>query len=108
MRKPAVSQIILGVAMLSLSYSCGAAMEEWPGGLSPDNGIVNAHSTPAFADRSLDATPKAERALDLNSAAALIWDQRDGHLLYAKDADHVRPIASITKLMAAMVVLDSG
>jgi len=94
--------------MLSLSYSCGAEMQEWPGGSSSDNGIANAHSTPAFADRSLDATPKAERALDLHSAAALIWDQRAGQLLYAKDADHVRPIASLTKLMAAMVVLDSG
>jgi D-alanyl-D-alanine endopeptidase (penicillin-binding protein 7) len=32
----------------------------------------------------------------------------DGSLIYAKDPNTVRPIASITKLMTAMVILDSG
>ncbi len=31
-----------------------------------------------------------------------------GNLIYGKDVDTVRPIASITKLMTAMVVLDAG
>src|SRR5581483_5851853 len=34
--------------------------------------------------------------------------QEDGRLLYAKNTAAVMPIASITKLMSAMVVLDSG
>ena len=34
--------------------------------------------------------------------------QDQGQLLYAKNTDAVMPIASITKLMTAMVVLDSG
>ncbi|HEY7759109.1 MAG TPA: D-alanyl-D-alanine endopeptidase, partial [Burkholderiales bacterium] len=34
--------------------------------------------------------------------------QDDGQLLYAKNTDAVMPIASITKLMTAMVILDSG
>ena len=33
---------------------------------------------------------------------------RSGNLIYGKDVDTVRPIASITKLMTAMVVLDAG
>jgi D-alanyl-D-alanine endopeptidase (penicillin-binding protein 7) len=43
----------------------------------------------------------------LSSASALVMDQRSGELLYEKNAAAVLPIASITKLMTAMVVLDS-
>lgn len=45
--------------------------------------------------------------LRLASSAALVLDQEDGHALYAKRAGAVSPIASITKLMTAMVVLDA-
>ncbi len=45
--------------------------------------------------------------LNLRSAAALVVD-RSGNVIYAKHDDQTRPIASITKLMTAMVVLDSG
>lgn len=47
------------------------------------------------------------RKLRLRSASALVID-RFGNEVYAKDADTPRPIASITKLMTAMVVLDAG
>jgi D-alanyl-D-alanine endopeptidase (penicillin-binding protein 7) len=43
----------------------------------------------------------------LKSASALVLDA-GGNVIYGKDADAVRSIASITKLMTAMVVLDSG
>ncbi len=43
----------------------------------------------------------------LRSASALVIDA-DGKVIYGKDVDTVRPIASITKLMTAMVILDSG
>jgi D-alanyl-D-alanine endopeptidase (penicillin-binding protein 7) len=43
----------------------------------------------------------------LKSASAIVLDER-GNLIYGKDVDTVRPIASITKLMTAMVVLDAG
>ncbi len=42
----------------------------------------------------------------LHSASAIVLDA-DGDLIYGKDVDTVRPIASITKLMTAMVVLDA-
>jgi len=44
---------------------------------------------------------------DLRSASALVIDA-DGNVIYGKDVDAVRPIASITKLMTVMVVLDAG
>jgi D-alanyl-D-alanine endopeptidase (penicillin-binding protein 7) len=46
--------------------------------------------------------------LHLRSAAVLVVDQNDGHPLLARNIETVAPIASITKLMTAMVALDSG
>jgi len=47
------------------------------------------------------------KKLKLRSASALIMDQ-SGNVVYAKQMDEPRPIASITKLMTAMVILDSS
>ncbi len=58
----------------------------------------------AAADLWEELNPKK---LKLRSAAALIVD-RFGQVVFAKHADEPRPIASITKLMTALVVLDSG
>src|SRR5687768_337688 len=44
----------------------------------------------------------------LKSSAALIVDAETGEVLYDKNAAAVVPIASITKLMTAVVVLDAG
>jgi D-alanyl-D-alanine endopeptidase (penicillin-binding protein 7) len=63
---------------------------------------------PVASDLSLDPVFAAKaRALNLKSAAVLVVGQEDGRALYAKNTDTVVPIASITKLMTAMVVLDS-
>ena len=43
----------------------------------------------------------------LRSASALVINA-EGQVIYGKDIDTVRSIASITKLMTAMVILDSG
>ncbi len=52
----------------------------------------------------LDADP---RRLALYSASALVIDQTSGQPLIEKQPDAVVPIASISKLMTAMVVLDA-
>jgi D-alanyl-D-alanine endopeptidase (penicillin-binding protein 7) len=44
----------------------------------------------------------------LNLKSAMLVDYDNGRVLYAKNADRVRPIASISKLVMAMVVLDKG
>ncbi len=57
------------------------------------------------------APPRAAQpgsAIDIRSRAALILRADTGEVLYAKNADQTLPIASITKLMTAMVVLDAG
>ncbi len=50
---------------------------------------------------NLEGDPK------LRSASALVVGA-DGNIIYGKDVETVRPIASITKLMTAMVIIDSG
>lgn len=44
----------------------------------------------------------------LKSAAALVVDLSDGQTIYGKNTQNVTPIASITKLMTSMVVLDAN
>jgi D-alanyl-D-alanine endopeptidase (penicillin-binding protein 7) len=70
---------------------------------------------PAAKARPAKATPRAPAPADFNkdgdpnlqSTAVLVLDANSGQTLFAKNADQVHPIASITKLMTAMVVLDS-
>jgi serine-type D-Ala-D-Ala endopeptidase (penicillin-binding protein 7) len=44
----------------------------------------------------------------LKSSSVLIVDERDSSVLYARHPDVAAPIASITKLMTALVVLEAG
>jgi serine-type D-Ala-D-Ala endopeptidase (penicillin-binding protein 7) len=53
------------------------------------------------------ASIPANHPPQLRSIAALVKDQHTGEFLLAKQADAAMPIASITKLMTAMVVLDA-
>ena len=46
-------------------------------------------------------------ALVLRSASALVQDQRTGELLVQKKVNDILPIASLTKLVTSMVVLDA-
>ena len=47
-------------------------------------------------------------ALDLKSSVALVIDQDTNEVLFSKNSGAVLPIASITKLMTALVVTESG
>jgi D-alanyl-D-alanine endopeptidase (penicillin-binding protein 7) len=58
-------------------------------------------SSGAFA-----ASAKATSSPEVRSAAALVVDANNGEVLFQRDATRVVPIASLTKLMTALVVLD--
>ncbi len=71
-------------------------------------------ASPALAESQERTARKVKSAFsgragapELKSSAALVVDQ-SGRTLFAKNVDHVVPIASITKLMTAMVVIDAG
>ena len=62
---------------------------------------------------AITVNPKAKRGAvpdlsHLHSQSVLIQDANTGETLYERNAGLVTPIASITKLMTAMVVLDRG
>ena len=48
------------------------------------------------------------RKIALRSSSALVQDAGTGEVVFGKNADAIVPIASITKLMTAMVTLDRG
>lgn len=56
---------------------------------------------------SADEVAVSPSSLGLQSSAVLVMDQASGSVLYEKNAGAVLPIASITKLMTAMVTLDA-
>ncbi|RPJ49002.1 MAG: D-alanyl-D-alanine endopeptidase [Betaproteobacteria bacterium] len=58
--------------------------------------------------RKVKSVAGGAEAPALKSSAALVVDQTAGQTLFAKNIDNVVPIASITKLMTAMVVIDAG
>lgn len=65
-------------------------------------------SLPAVAHAPLDAAATLAQFGRLSARAALVIDRETGEALFDKQSHKVLPIASITKLMAALVVLDSG
>jgi serine-type D-Ala-D-Ala endopeptidase (penicillin-binding protein 7) len=71
-------------------------------------------TSPALAESQERTARKVKSAMagqgvpELKSSAALVIDQDEGRPLFAKNVDNVVPIASITKLMTAMVVIDAG
>ena len=72
-------------------------------------GFSESSITPVSQRESLAAeVGRDSRQLLLRSAAAIVADQETGEFLIQKQATAVLPIASITKLMTAMVVLDAA
>ncbi len=63
---------------------------------------AKAHSVSAPAPKSATDGPS------LRSSSVLIWDATHSTVLYSRRADVAMPIASITKLMTALIVLQGG
>ncbi len=56
--------------------------------------------------RQSRASSGSPRGPDVRSDAVLVMDRNDASVVYSRKADQVAPIASITKLMTSLVVLD--
>lgn len=55
---------------------------------------------------TVSAAPAA--ALGTSAASAVLIEAESGHILYEKDAHTPRPMASTTKIMTALVVIEAG
>lgn len=60
------------------------------------------------AQRAIEESYDGSGVLQLASSKALVINQVTGEIIYAKNTGLPTPIASITKLMTAMVTLDAG
>lgn len=60
------------------------------------------------AQRAIEERYDGSGVLQLASSKALVIHQNTGEIIYAKNTGLPTPIASITKLMTAMVTLDAG
>lgn len=115
------------VLMLSLLFAASAAHAECKKLLSADHldfGVktgLQEYDCPKAADpiaqkiqqvenKQLDSGALANLKGDpeLRSSMALIVDESTGEIIYSKNAESRTSIASITKLMTAMVTLDAG
>ncbi len=47
-------------------------------------------------------------ALDLSASSAIVLEASSGRIVYEKDADTMRPMASTTKIMTALLAIESG
>ena len=80
---------------------------------APSQAKTNSKSALALAEasrkplRRISASDFETGRLALGSSSALVIDQSTGHPLFEKSPDAVLPIASISKLMTSMVVLDA-
>jgi D-alanyl-D-alanine endopeptidase (penicillin-binding protein 7) len=69
--------------------------------------VPRTQAKPAPQSAAERAAIAEARRLNLKSASLLVLDEPRARVLMAREPDKVMPIASITKLMTAMVVLDA-
>ncbi len=87
---------VLAVALVGAAFAVGAVImlsSKKPAPAAVAAAVVLFPSAPSISPDSLLAR------------AAIIYDPTDGRVLFAKDADESLPLASLTKLMTAEVVL---
>jgi D-alanyl-D-alanine endopeptidase (penicillin-binding protein 7) len=114
----ALSGFLLGAAALAPVQSAQAATQQAvasknarkakPAPRSPRKAaaMVEAAAKPTFGQ--LYGLHAVDDPLDLKSSVALVLDQDTNEVLFSKNSQAVLPIASITKLMTALVVVEAG
>lgn len=106
-------------ALLSLAFTHAARSEP-----SQEANARQAHGPATAISTSTSAVARTKSAsastarphslrtsigrLDLRSSSVLVMDEADASILYSKQPKKVMPVASITKLMTALVALEGG
>lgn len=93
----ALAGLVLGGLLLSVYSRAGEPANE-PAAPAPASPLIHA---------TLIADAARGEELGLRSSVALVMDARENVTLYARDIDARRPIASLTKLMTALVILEA-
>jgi D-alanyl-D-alanine endopeptidase (penicillin-binding protein 7) len=98
------STVVLGAVCLMLGGALvGTAMALWPALSAPEIPVGETY----FEIGLNDVRPNGNSDI-VESDSALLWDSEAGVIKYEANGFERRPIASLTKLMTAMVALDYG
>ena len=112
----ALANLLLATSVVNFFPIDGAILERQAGVDVPLEGLVAGVSIEAAATLPLskDKIPPPPKKLDLQSfgvvttaRSAIVIDAASGVTLWAKNPNEVRPIGSISKLMAMLVFLDT-
>ncbi len=96
--RSALFALCVALGWVTFSYPAWQSVEEFsaPNGVQAQ--LTNSQHDLDFSDKS--------RELYVNLKAALVIDNERGEVLYAKNAQQLRSIASISKLLMAITLLD--
>ena len=95
---------ILSILLLALLISAGISWDQFT---HPDISSEGAVSLPE-KEIHIPATAETPPAPALQAKYACVMDSISGRTLYGKDMDMKAPMASTTKIMTAILVLESG
>ena len=98
-RLPSVSQLLVALGLLLIIFGISYI----PGFRKDDNPQTTTKQSENFSEQSAQTVNYFED-VELEAAAAYVWDVREGRALYNKNAGAQLPLASLTKLMTALVV----
>lgn len=96
--------VVAGVVGLSAFLAHGTAPATTPVAIAAPPAALPARPLIRASELLEHANP---RRLGLRSDVALVFDESDSVALYERNSDTPRPIASLTKLMTALVVLEA-
>jgi serine-type D-Ala-D-Ala endopeptidase (penicillin-binding protein 7) len=90
-----------------LAYATALKADTQTPGNDPASRVASAYSPTSAQSQAAEKFWVLAGKPQVRSSAVVIFDEADESLLYAKNAKQAMPIASITKLMTALVVRDA-
>jgi D-alanyl-D-alanine carboxypeptidase (penicillin-binding protein 5/6) len=98
-RAPLVVAVVVAAQALLIGLASAQLAPPPPTPVPPDGSL-------SPFPQSLDTPADASSPPDISAPSAILADLDTGQVLFAKDVDAQRPIASLTKVMTALLVLE--
>ncbi len=104
-RQPVFWQLVILMVLLIVIFSSAIVgqITEFAQKALPPNESQNANAQAAAVISSKPSVEKKIENVTVTAKAAYVFDMQTGQVLYAKNADEVLPLASVTKLMTALL-----
>lgn len=103
---------LLAFLALSGSWSLGQELGVVPAIVVPESS-ANAAAAPVPVPAAPPAPyvpkePPPKDSPEVQAKAVIVFDPESGHVLYEKNADEKRPVASTQKLLTALIIVEKG